>query len=893
MEQQKRTNRRTILQGAAALATLRAAGWGGDAMAAVADPAKRPIDVQALMAPGISEALAIERAGRIAELRYDIRLDVTGRDSATGTVRIDFTLGDAARDVVLDFRGPSIANLRINGVDAGAPDRRNGHVRLPRERLRKGANHVEAGFTTPIGPSGAALVSFDDPTDQTRYLYTVLVPADAHLLFPCFDQPDLKARVRWTITAPRDWTVIANSKLVTKSEQGATTVWAFNPTPPIPLYVASLAAGPWKAVSTGGPGERPITLYVRPSRASEIDVAPFVKANREAIAWLEQWLGMPYPFEKLDVVLTPAFPLGAMENIGAVFYGESIAIFREQPSLSQRLNRDQAIYHELSHQWFGDYVTMRWFDDLWLKEGFATFMSSYIQAALAPGTEPWKTAYVRLKPTAYNTDVSAGTTPLWQQLANLDEAGSNYGPIVYNKAPAVIRQLNFLVGDDAFRRGMQRYVRRHAYGNATWRDLLAALERASGRSLRTFGERYILQAGLPRVEVRLDLAGDRIGALSLAQRPANDKAGEGPWPMKLQLRLGYARGEDRIIPVMFDRDTMSVPQAKGLPAPDYVWANDGDYGYGLFMLDARSAGWLGEHIGEVKDNLLRAMLWGALWEEVRDCRLPPQRFAAIALAQLTREADEQVARFVLGQAATALTQYCSEAVSEPLFPAWEKLLAARAQNGSLSYGLRKDALDMLAACARTPAGLDVLRSYLDGGLTFDGKPVGQPSRWNMIGQLLTRDTPDATKRYEAEVSRDKSPDAARLAFITRAATADPAVKQEYFRRYIEDRTLNDGWVYPSFTNFNAPDQDRLTSPFLGPALEKLEWIKANRYIVILPTWINGFVKGRTSAADLATVDAYLAKRPDLAIDIRRKLLEARDDVARTVRIRACAERAGR
>jgi aminopeptidase N len=843
-----------------------------------------------LLQPGVSHDLAIRRAATLADVSYDLDLDVTQRDLATGAVRIAFKRAKAADDLVIDFRGPSLTNLRVNGHAIAAPEQRNGHLRIPKAKLLAGENLIEAAFTTPIAASGAAIIRFDDHSDGATYLYTLLVPSDANLLFPCFDQPDLKARIRWTLRAPSAWSVLANARVEAQRIEGGATTWSFAQTEPIPTYLAAFAAGPWATWPSAPAGERPITLYTRASRRSEVDADAIIKANRDAARWLADWFGVPFPFSKLDALLAPAFPFGGMEHVGEIFYNENSFIFREPPTYSQRLGRDSTIYHEVSHQWFGDLVTMRWFDDLWLKEGFATYMAARVQAALQPQSEAWKTFYLRNKPIAYAADSTSGTNSVWQPLDNLDEAKSNYGPIVYNKAPSIIKQLAFLAGDAGFQSGLHRFLTLHAYGNATWRDLLSAVEATSGVSLRAFGDQYILRAGMPQVETELESEDGRIVRLSLTQRPVralpNDPGGF--WPMKLQVRLGYSERPDVVLTASFQGERLTLPAAAGLPIPDYVWPNDGDYGYGLFLPDARSAAWIEQHVGGVGDGLLRAMLWGALWDLVRETRMAPARFVEIALHVLPQEKDEQIAAFILSRAGTALTRYVSKADAARLFPTWESLLAARAQDAGLSYGLRKDSLDTLVATARTPAGVALLQAYLSGTTRFDGGPVKQVTRWNIVQRLIALGEPDAAALYQAELKRDVTPEAGRNAFVVKAATPDAAVKQDYFHRYLDDPTLNEEWVSASLSVFNDPDQTALTGAFLRPSLDRLLWIRAHRRIFFLPGWINAFVRGQDSEEAVAAVDRFLAENGALPIDVRRKVLEARDELERTVAIRRSA-----
>ena len=852
-------------------------------------------DPERLMQTGISLELARERAATLSDVRYELALDLTGRDTAPGTVRITFQRKSGSGDLVADFRGPALRSVQANGAEVADFAWENGHVRIPAKYLRGGSNVVEAEFAARIAPAGASIIRYDDGTDGATYLYTLLVPSDANQLFPSFDQPNLKARFRMRLTAPAAWKVVANGPLEAKEPvEGGANVWRFAETEPISTYLAAFAAGPWETWTSAPDGEMPITLYARASRKGEVDADSLIRANREGLRWLAEWFGAPFPFAKMDVVLAPAFPFGGMEHVGAIFYNENTFVFREPPTLTQRLSRDATIFHEVAHQWFGDLVTMEWFDDLWLKEGFATYMAAKMQEALRPGTGAWKTFYLRNKPLAYGVDATSGTTPVWQELANLDLAKSNYGPIVYNKAPSVLKQLDFLVGDSAFRAGVRLFLTRHAYANATWQDLLRAVEETSDVPMERFGEQYILRAGMPRLwpnVIRMRSPSGSHGGVaefSIGQEAARrlpDDPG-GWWPAKLRVRLGYRGRDDVLIDVPLTGEATKVDEAWNHPAPDYVWLNEGDFGYGLFLLDDESAEYVEANIGTMEDDLLRAMLWGALWDRVREGRLPAARFAETVLRELPREGDEQIAAVLLERASTALSRYAAEADAARLLPAWERLLLARAGDASLGYGMRKASLDAFVETARTAEARAALRAFLGGEREFDGGAVKQPTRWAIVQRLVSLGEPGAMALYEAETQRDSTPEKARRAFVAGAAEPDAAAKEAYFRRYLDDPTLNEEWVTASLGAFNDPAHAALSLAYLRPALERLEWIRDNRRIFFLPRWVGAFVGGHQSAEALHVVDQFLAARPDLPPDIRRKVLQARDELERTVQIRA-------
>ena len=842
-------------------------------------PVLSGISADDLTGPGVSRALAERRSMQIAQVRYVLHLDVTRRDTALGRAHVRFVRRGGG-DVILDFRGLGYSNVLANGVPV-SPRAEHGHLVIASAALRDGDNEIALDFQAAIAPSGASVIRVHDAVDNADYLYTLLVPADANQLFPCFDQPDLKARVSLTLTTPVAWTAVANGTLLGVDSSGTKT-FRFAESEPISTYLVAFAAGPW-SVKTATIDGRPISIYSRASRAREVESDTLIALNARAIVWLEQYTAQRYPFQKFDIVLAPAFPFGGMEHPGAIFYNEESFIFRERPTLSQLLGRQATIYHEVAHQWFGDFATMRWFDDLWLKEGFATYLAAVMQADLDPGANAWKTFYLRNKPAAYAVDASSGTTPVWQQLGNLDQAKSNYGAIVYNKAPGILKQLNYLVGDTAFRDGLRAYLRDHPYGNATWRDLLAAVGDAANRPLHAWGASYILRPGMPVLTPRVELRGGRISRLTIEQRPARALSGAAPWPVRIELLLGYTDAPVQRIPVEL-RGRVTVVPAAGLRAPDFVFANAADYGYALVRLDDRTVRWLETHIGEVRDDFLRAMLWGALWDQVRDARLAPMRFARIAVRELPRETDEQLVPVILGRLSRAVSAYLSATEQGRLRPHLERVLLASANDSTRSYGVRKNHLDAYVALAHSPMAMATLDALLDSSAAA-GAPLRPPTRWAIVTTLVARAAPSAAARLAAESRRDSTTEGRRRAFVANAAHPDSATKAQYWARYFADRELNEDWVTASLRAFHDPEHGDVTRQYLVPALDSLTWIQRNRRIFFLGNWVSATFDGQRSASALAAVDEMLRRRAALPRDLRDKILQSRDELERTVAIR--------
>jgi aminopeptidase N len=812
-----------------------------------------------------------------------------------GHVRVSFR--DAiprGGDLWLDFRGLAVDSVRVNGsvVRAmGASGAWDGqHVRLPARALQRD-NAVDVTFRSPIAAAGASIIRARDVTAAVDYLYTLLVPSDAQLLFPCFDQPDLKARVTLTLVAPTGWRALANGPLL--GLDSSRTAWEhrFAATEPISTYLIAFAAGPWTVITRDavvrphGPTV-PTSLWVRASRAREVDADSLIAANTRALRWLGDWFGIDYPFKKYEFLLAPAFPFGGMEHPGAVFYNEESFIYREPPTANQLLGRQATIYHEVAHQWFGDYMTMQWFDDLWLKEGFATYMAAKMQAATDSAAQPWKSFYLRNKPVAYSTDATRGTTPVWQALANLDQAKSNYGPIVYNKAPSILRQLDFYVGEQAFQRGVRSFLAAHRYGNATWRELLAHIGRASGRDLASWGRAWILHPGLPVVEQRIELANGLVVRATLRQRPAQPTVSGANfrWPLRTRVLAVWPNGREEHFAVELVGAEAEIVGLRGRAAPRYIFANDGDFAYTLVALDTASVRALETDITSVRDDLRRAMLWGALWDAVRDAQFAPERFARLALRALPGERDEQLLASLIGRLSTSITRYTDGPLRETLRAEAEALFTREMAVRSRPYGQRKTFFDATIALARDSAALARIDGWLDADSVV-GIPIRAPSRWAIVSRLIARRAPSAEARLSRESQRDSTTEGRRQAFAAQAGRADSAVKAQYFTQYFSDRAINEEWVTSSLSRFFDGEQSALTMPFVTAALDSLPWIQQNRRIFFLGSWIGAVLGGQQSGDALATVDGWLAARPSLAPDLRQKVLQSRDELERTVRIR--------
>jgi aminopeptidase N len=837
--------------------------------------------------PGVSRALAAWRAPRYRDVRYALELEVD-RDASrlAGVVQVEVTLGAARPDLVLDWRPPAGArldDLRVNGAPAAAARVGREHIVVPARLLRAGRNIVRARIESPITISGGALTRYEDREDGARYVYTLFVPADASTVFPCFDQPDLKARFTLALRAPASWTVVANGSAREAEDAGAATrVWRFEETPPISTYLFAFAAGPF--VEAGDGSDVRTRLFVRRSRAERAarEAGEVLQQNARALDWLAGYFDRPFPFSKYDLVLIPEFAYGGMEHAGAAFLREESVLFPSEPNENDRLHRAQLLFHEATHQWFGDLVPMKWFDDLWLKEGFANFMAAKATEALLPQYPGW-TAFHALKVTAYRTDVTRGTTPIYQALPNLSAAKSAYGAIVYGKAPAVLRQAEFYVGGGAFRRAVRAFVAGHAYGSAEWGDLVRALERASRKDMKAWASAWVQRRGMPRV--RVSWAIDARGAVRGATLTQADVLNEdGVWPMRLRLAALGSDGKPRGFETTLQGRRLRLAALDGTPAPELVFANDGDYGYGQFLLDERSRAVALARPDLVRDPLLRSLVFDALWESVREAELAPRDYIDFVRRVAPPESDPVTLASLLARASAAFRVYLSDAQRDAAAPALERMLVD-GMRGSATPGRRISFFRSFTECAWSGPGRAVLKQLLARTLEIPGVPLSSRDRFRIVARLLTLGDAEAEALLAAQAAADPGDDGRRYAYAAAAARRDAALKRQYLERALHDPALPESWTDAALDAQNAPEHAGLTAALVEPALQALPALKRSRKIFFVNEWLAAFLGGQVDAGALATVERFLAQ-PGLDPDLRLKVLEAVDPLERAVRIRA-------
>ena len=656
-----------------------------------------------------------------------------------------------------------------------------------------------------------------------------------------------------------------------------------------------------------------MSIYVRKSQASKFK--PHAKEvgrlTREGVKYLETYFDYKFPWPKYDLVLIPEFPFGGMEHAGATFVREQSIIFPTEPTKSDYINRATLIFHETAHQWFGDTVTMKWFDDLWLKEGFANFMAYKAMEKIMPEMNAWKVFYERIKQPAYATDSTKGTTAIYQPIKNLSAAKSAYGNIVYNKAPAFLRQAEFYLGEEKFQTAVRAFLKKHEYGNATWEDLVNEFEAASGESLKEWSRRWVTQRGAP--VIRSETTGN--GGCLVQYGLGSEK---NTWGFKVLTASynGYDDGHlslsDMILspasqtvrsPTPVEKilgphsDRICVESSHG-PDSKFFFSNYQDYGYGIFLLDDKSRDYILKDVQNEKDAFLRSMMYGALWDSVREGELDPKEYVALAIRNLPAEQDENIVASVLGRVTTAINYYLSDdakvAVTHPL----EDLLERQMLNAGTSgrqITFYRSFLNIGASIQARETYKKILAGkfwpkppVMRGLMVGENReiPIKTKDKFDIVTRLASLGDPEAPQLLADLEKTETSDDAKRYAYAAHAAFATKENREKFWNDFTTNKTISESWIEAAIGPFNSIKHDDLSLPYLQRALAELPNLKRDRKIFFVNGWLGAFIGGQKSQQALDIVNKFVADNPNLDNDLRLKILENVDVIERAVKIRA-------
>ena len=817
--------------------------------------------------PGVSRELARQRAATVSGLHYALDLAIPEQSDADidGRVVIAFDLLDDNTALPLDFTGGAerIRSVSSNGEPAAWRVERE-HIVIPAAALTRGRNEVEIDFV-----AGSAALN-----RNPEYLYSLFVPDRARTAFPLFDQPDLKATFELTLTVPSGWRALSNTSVESVSSNGSSTTHRFRRSAPISSYVFAFVAGEFESVTRERNG-RSMTMLHRETDAAKLErnVEAIFDLHAAAIDWLEDYTDIDYPFAKLDFALIPAFQYGGMEHAGAIFYRSRTLLLDEAPSDMDLLRRASLIAHETAHMWFGNLVTMEWFDDVWLKEVFANFMAGKIVNPSFPEINHELNFLIRHAPAAYSVDRTAGANPIRQPLANLNEAGQLYGPIIYNKAPIMMRQLESLVGEEPFQAGLRRYLDRHAFANASWSDLIDILDATTGDDLRAWSEVWVNTPGRPVLQRHSERASDGDAGPVLLQ---NDPAGSGRvWPQRFEIAVVADAAPRRSSVLSSARSTPLDGLARG-SGERLVFNSDGR-GYGLFPADADNLlAW--DMLGEVERaaeliNLYENMLAGGE-------PAPGDYFTAL-LGIAERETNQLLLGLLFDQLTTIYWKLLPtgarlDAAAELETTLWQSMLEQTDESS------RKVRFDAFADIATTPEALRNLHGIWSGSVSVEGLPLSENDLIALAQSLAIRLPTEAETIFAAQLARTENPDnRRRLEFIAPSLSADVSVRDAFFASLAEVRQREvEPWVLEALENLHHPLRIAQSEKYMLPSLELLEQIQATGDIFFPSRWLDATLANHRSSSAVATVNDFLAARPAYSAQLRAKILQAADPMFR-------------
>ena len=825
---------------------------------------------------------AEERATVVTPSAYEVELDLTKGPEVFGSVTTVHFAGKPGASTFIDAITRTVRSITLNGQALDPAEVSDGvRIQLP-ELQAENVLVVDAdGVYTN---TGEGLHRFVDPVDDEVYLYTQFEVPDSRRMFAVFEQPDLKARFRFTVTAPARWSVTSNQPTPEPEPAGevggeAVATWRFEPTPEISSYITALIAGPYRSVTdelTSSDGRVvPLGAFARASLFDHLDADYVFEKTKQGFAFYERIFGVPYPFDKYDQLFVPEYNAGAMENAGAVTFTETY-VFRSKVTDATRERRVVTILHELAHMWFGDLVTMKWWNDLWLNESFAEFISTLATAEATEWKEAWTTFNILEKNWAYTQDQLPSTHPIVAEIRDLEDVQVNFDGITYAKGASVLKQLVAYVGREPFLAGIHEYFVKHAFGNTTLNDLLVELEATSGRDLTAWSRAWLETAGVNTLtpEIETD-EGGWITSFTVNQTGAEGYPSSRPH----RLAIGFyeLQGERLVRTERFELDvdgaSTDVPELVGKRRPALVLVNDDDLAYAKIRLDEESLETAIDHLAQIESPLARSLVWSAVWDATRDAEARPRDFVRLVLNNVGSETESTTIRQVLAQALLVAGSYVAPDVRDETLTALGDGLQRLAFAAEAGSDAQFQFVRALASVARTPEQLGAVRGLLSGKTPLSGLDVDTDLRWELLIALVAGgEAGDA--EITATLAADDTATGRESAAHARAAIPTAEGKAAAWASVADSAALPNATVRATLLGFRRAIDHGLLEPYVGRYFATVEQLWADRSYAIAETLARGLYPSPLASQEL--VDAsqqWLDAHPDAAPALRRVVVE--------------------
>ena len=832
---------------------------------------------------------AQDRAALIKVSNYEIHLDLTSDDKTfSSTTKVEFVSNTPGASTFIDAITHSVQRVVLNGVELDPTEVSDG-VRIQLPNLQS-QNILVVEATANYMNTGEGLHRFVDPVDNEVYLYSQFEVPDSRRVFSVFEQPDLKATFQFNVTAPSYWKVVSNQPTPDPMAIDSTrSIWKFAPTPVISSYITALIAGPYietRSELTSSNGKViPLGVFSRASLAEYMDADYVFEKTRQGFAFYEEQFKQPYPFEKYDQLFVPEFNAGAMENAGAVTFTESY-VFRGQVTDAIRERRVVTILHELAHMWFGDLVTMKWWNDLWLNESFAEYASTLATAEATEWHGAWTTFTALEKSWAYRQDQLPSTHPIVAEINDLEDVQVNFDGITYAKGASVLKQLVAWVGQDKFMAGVASYFAKHAYSNTELADLLVELEEKSGRELRSWSKLWLETAGVNtlRPEIETDENG-KITSFAVIQTAIAEHPTLRPHRMAIgfyNLEGGQLKRVNRL-ELDIDGPRTLVDQLVGIERPDLILLNDDDLAYAKIRLDDISWNTALEHLSKFEDSLARTLIWGAAWDSTRDAEASPRDFVKLVLNNIATETESTTMLTLLRQLVTAANFYVAEAHRKEIITEIGSSLLRMAREADAGSDAQLQFVKFFAMFANTTDLLDALEAIRNGGEKLNGLTIDADLSWELLSGLVVGGRADASQIDKALLA-DNTSNGQKAAAGARAALPDTKAKADAWHTLTKTHDLSNILVDAASLGFVRVHDPALLSPYVDQYFENAVRIWNENTFKIAEYLMENLYPLPLASAELATKtakwieDSEIKKIPAL----RRILVEAKANVDRAI-----------
>ncbi len=847
---------------------------------------------------GLSKDEAEKRKQMIGRMDYTLAFDLSGSETDfSGETTLDFEWLATTNPLTIDFVDGQLDDVQVNGQPLASPQYNKLFLTIAPAALHPGHNTITIRYHHPYNHSGVGLHRFKDPIDGKSYLFTHFEPYDANLLFPCLDQPDLKATYQATVTAPADWTVVSATREDKIKTTGPLKTWHFPRSAKFSTYLFSLVAGPY-TIWTSQAGKVPLRLLARQSLAKYVRHDEWFRITQQGMKFYQNYFNYPYPFKKYDQVLVPDFNAGAMENVANVTFTERTA-FRSVPTVTQREALANVTLHEMAHMWFGDLVTTQWWNALWLNESFATYMAALALHEATEFQQSWHSFYSGSKQSAYWEDSLVTKHPIDTEVADTESAFVNFDGITYGKGASSLKQLAYFVGATEFRNGVRGYLKNHAFDNGRLADFLGAVEQAAHKDLSQWSKEWLKTAGTNGVKAEFECTDGKISALTLVQTPAEGE------PLLRTHRTEVALFRLNISGNLVTRETASVyysgartavPELLGKGCPDLVYPNYNDYDFVKVELDARSLATARKSIAKPEQSLMREMLWTSLWDMVREGKWPVTEYAELALTGLATETDLKVLASVLGKVAArdgtgqAVGRYLpNEKQVTEFYGRLEPFIWEQLKKAARGSDQQKVWFDNYVRAAGSDADLTTLERMLSGVLAVPGLIIDQDRRWDIIVKLSTYNRPGARELGVAELKTDPSDKGRKASIAADATQPDLETKTRWYQSFLEPKlAFPVSQLKSAMASIFPRHEQQLRELFAEKFFTSLPELAVSRNNTFLTAYASELVPAFCTESSAQALLDYIGKHQSLPPAALKRLRVAAQEDARCVRIQSMA-----